>query len=90
LNAFLKLNENGARKPGWKIEPRPAGRERTKPRAQRERDRKDGKDKRFHSKKYGMVACPVCNGSGRLVNEPGGPKEVCLKCGGFGHIKKEN
>jgi DnaJ-class molecular chaperone len=61
-----------------------------KPYVAKERGRKDGKDKNFHPKRYGMVVCPLCNGSGRLVNEPGGLKEVCLKCGGFGHIKKEN
>ena len=74
----------------WIIERRSPGKERTKPRIQRERDRKDGKDKTFHPKKYGMVACPLCNGSGRLVNKSNGLKEVCLKCGGFGHIRKEN
>ncbi len=73
----------------WKIERRSPGKERTKPYVPKERGTKDGKDKNFHPKKYGMVPCPLCNGSGRLINEPDGLKQVCLKCGGFGHIKKK-
>jgi DnaJ-class molecular chaperone len=46
-------------------------------------------DKTFASEKYHMVICPCCNGSGRFAKNPDGIKEVCPKCGGFGHLKKE-
>ena len=44
-------------------------------------------DKGFNPEKYGMIACPVCDGDGRLrfLNHVG----VCQNCGGFGYIKKE-
>jgi DnaJ-class molecular chaperone len=44
--------------------------------------------KLFNSEKYGMVACPQCNGNGKLLGDSG-DIEVCPKCGGFGFIKKE-
>jgi DnaJ-class molecular chaperone len=55
----------------------------------RGRGRKVGMDKTFAPEKYHMVVCPCCSGSGRFVNPPDGMKEVCPKCGGFGHLKKE-
>jgi DnaJ-class molecular chaperone len=74
----------------WKIEPKSVGKEQTRSSLQKGTGKKDGKDKRFHPQKYGMAACPLCDGTGRLINKPGGLEEVCLKCGGFGHIKKGN
>ncbi len=44
-------------------------------------------DKKFNPEKYGMVACVVCDGYGR-IRSPGDVR-VCQKCGGFGFIKKE-
>jgi DnaJ-class molecular chaperone len=44
-------------------------------------------DKKFNPEKYGMVACPVCDGCGR-IRFPNHVK-VCQNCGGFGFIKKE-
>jgi DnaJ-class molecular chaperone len=55
----------------------------------RGRGGKIGMDKAFASEKYHMVICPCCNGSGRFAKNPDGIKEVCPKCGGFGHLKKE-
>jgi rRNA maturation endonuclease Nob1 len=44
--------------------------------------------RRFNPDRYGMIYCPVCEGSGKLFN---GVEErvVCRICGGFGLIKKE-
>jgi DnaJ-class molecular chaperone len=43
--------------------------------------------RRFNSDKYGMIYCPVCNGSGKLLNGAEGGI-VCKVCGGFGLVKK--
>jgi len=42
----------------------------------------------FIPDRYGMIYCPVCKGSGKLLN---GVEErvVCKICGGFGYIRKE-
>jgi DnaJ-class molecular chaperone len=56
-----------------------------------------GKDiamnKNFNPQRYGMVVCPLCNGKGFLImdNEKRdvSVRRVCVKCGGFGAIKKE-
>jgi len=45
--------------------------------------------KKFDPGKYGMVFCPHCNGSGKLVKAFDGFDEVCPKCGGFGLVKRE-
>ena len=42
----------------------------------------------FDPGKYGMIYCPVCEGSGKLFNEVE-ERVVCKICGGFGFIKKE-
>jgi len=44
--------------------------------------------RRFNPDRYGMVYCPVCKGSGKLLNgvEAG---VVCKVCGGFGFVKKQ-
>jgi DnaJ-class molecular chaperone len=43
--------------------------------------------------KYGMVICPLCDGKGFLIKDSEGTevsvRKVCIKCGGFGAIKKE-
>ena len=44
--------------------------------------------KRVNPKKYGMIFCPDCNGSGKSFNDAKGVN-VCKVCGGFGAIKKE-
>jgi DnaJ-class molecular chaperone len=44
--------------------------------------------RRFNADRYGMIYCPVCKGSGKLLNEVEGGV-VCKICGGFGFIKKE-
>jgi DnaJ-class molecular chaperone len=44
--------------------------------------------KLFNPQKYNMVFCPVCNGEGKILKDPGG-FDVCLKCGGFGFVKRE-
>ena len=50
-----------------------------------ERD-KSIRKKRLNPEKYGMVVCPDCKSNGYV----GYPKrQCCLKCGGFGFIKKE-
>jgi DnaJ-class molecular chaperone len=46
------------------------------------------KSKMFDPKKYGMIFCPVCNGSGKSFDEVKGVN-VCQLCGGFGLMKKE-
>jgi DnaJ-class molecular chaperone len=45
-------------------------------------------DKTFDPEKYEMVFCPFCNGKGKFVKNPDG-SDVCMRCGGFGLIKKE-
>jgi DnaJ-class molecular chaperone len=44
--------------------------------------------RRFNPDNYGMIYCPVCKGSGKLLNEFEAGV-VCKVCGGFGLIKKE-
>jgi len=40
----------------------------------------------FSPEKYGMLACPTCEGNGFIQN----PKpQCCPQCGGFGFIIKE-
>ena len=50
-------------------------------------------DKNFAPEKYGMAVCPLCDGKGFLIEESegtgGSVRKVCIKCGGFGAIKKE-
>jgi hypothetical protein len=50
-------------------------------------------DKDFAPGKYGMAICPLCNGKGFLIIQSEGTgvplRKVCIKCGGFGAIKKE-
>lgn len=50
-------------------------------------------NKNFNPQRYGMVVCPLCNGKGFLImdTEKMGDlvRKVCVKCGGFGAIKKE-
>ena len=50
-------------------------------------------DKNFAPGKYGMVICPLCHGKGFLTKDSEGTgvsvRKVCVKCGGFGAIKKE-
>jgi hypothetical protein len=50
-------------------------------------------DKNFAPGKYGMVICPLCDGKGVLIKDSEGTgvsaRKVCIKCGGFGAIKKE-
>ena len=43
--------------------------------------------RKFDPEKYGMIICCVCQGHGFTENDGG--RNVCLKCGGFGLIKKE-
>jgi hypothetical protein len=43
--------------------------------------------RKFDPEKYGMIICPGCNGHGFIEDYVG--RNVCLKCGGFGLIKKE-
>jgi len=43
---------------------------------------------RFNPDRYGMIYCPVCRGSGKLLNGSEG-RVVCKICGGFGLTKKE-
>ncbi len=45
-------------------------------------------DDNFDPKRYGMLFCLKCNGSGKLLNDSDHP-EICSKCGGFGFIKKK-
>ena len=45
-------------------------------------------DKSFDPEKYRMLPCIECDGNGILLNEFE-DIEVCLRCGGFGFIKKE-
>ena len=45
------------------------------------------RDRHFDPGKYGMIYCPVCEGSGKLFNEVG-ERVICKICGGFGFIKK--
>jgi DnaJ-class molecular chaperone len=50
-------------------------------------------EKDFVPEKYGMVICPLCNGKG-FLNKSSDPidvfaRSVCIKCGGFGAIRKE-
>jgi DnaJ-class molecular chaperone len=44
-------------------------------------------DKKFMPEKYGMMACPICDGQGRICSPD--DVKVCLNCGGFGFIRKE-
>ena len=41
----------------------------------------------FNPNRYGMIYCPVCKGSGKIVNGLEGGV-ICKTCGGFGFIKK--
>jgi hypothetical protein len=45
-------------------------------------------EKHFDPEKYGMLFCPVCNGDGKLLIDRDS-FDVCMKCGGFGLIRKE-
>jgi DnaJ-class molecular chaperone len=56
----------------------------------RKRGDKIGTGKNSDPERYGMVVCPRCNGTGRLVNEPDRTKKVCPQCGGFGHVRKQS
>jgi len=47
-----------------------------------------GMEKAFDPESIGMVACPLCNGKGKLPEEQDG-LEVCPECEGFGMIKKK-
>ncbi|MGZ3513556.1 MAG: hypothetical protein ACXU9L_07960 [Thermodesulfobacteriota bacterium] len=40
----------------------------------------------FQPEKYGMVACPQCNGQG-YIQAP--KRQCCPKCGGFGYVRNE-
>ena len=44
--------------------------------------------KSFNPKKYKMISCPSCRGTGKSSD---GDEEVkvCSQCGGFGWVKKE-
>ena len=44
------------------------------------------RNKNFDPEKYGMVACPRCNGNG-YIRSP--KRQCCPTCGGFGFIIKE-
>ena len=50
-------------------------------------------NKDFVPEKYGMVICPLCGGKGFLIKFPQQVKvtvrKVCIKCGGFGAVRKE-
>jgi len=46
------------------------------------------KDKYVDASRYGMKSCPVCKGTGKLLNDVEG-EVVCKTCGGFGFVKKE-
>jgi DnaJ-class molecular chaperone len=50
-------------------------------------------DKDFVLEKYGMVICPLCGGKGFLIKFSERVnvtlRKVCIKCGGFGAVKKE-
>ena len=39
----------------------------------------------FNPRKYGMVICQYCTGTG-YIHHP--KRQCCLKCGGFGFVKK--
>jgi DnaJ-class molecular chaperone len=45
--------------------------------------------KQFNPRKYGMVFCPDCKGSGKFDKAFDACQEVCPKCGGFGLLKRE-
>jgi DnaJ-class molecular chaperone len=40
----------------------------------------------FQPERYGMVICPSCNGQGYIQTPE---RQCCLKCGGFGFVRKE-
>ena len=42
--------------------------------------------KGFHPEKYRMIICARCHGNG-YINDYAG-RNACLKCGGFGFVKK--
>jgi DnaJ-class molecular chaperone len=50
-------------------------------------------NKDFNPRRYGMVTYPLCNGTGLLIMDTEkmslSARTVCVKCGGFGAIKKE-
>ncbi len=50
-------------------------------------------DKKVAPGKYGMVICPLCDGKGFLIKDSEwtgvSVRKVCIKCGGFGAVKKE-
>ena len=50
-------------------------------------------DKNFAPGKYGMVICPLCDGKGFLIKDSErtgvSVRKVCIKCGGFGAIKRD-
>ncbi len=52
-----------------------------------ENKNKENKKKIFNPEKYGMVACPSCNGHGYIQRSK---RQICPKCGGFGFIRKES
>jgi len=45
--------------------------------------------KEFNPEKYKMAWCPYCKGTGKSSNGDEAVK-VCMQCGGFGWVKKEN
>ena len=42
--------------------------------------------KGFHPEKYRMIICARCHGNGYIKDYAG--RNACLKCGGFGFVKK--
>lgn len=43
--------------------------------------------RRFNPDRYEMMYCPICKGSGKIINGLAG-RVVCKVCGGFGLVKK--
>ena len=43
--------------------------------------------RRFNPDRNGMIYCPVCKGSGKLLNGVE-VESVCKICGGFGFVQK--
>jgi len=50
-------------------------------------------NKDFVPEKYGMVICPLCGGKGFSIKFSEQVdvtlRKVCIKCGGFGAVRKE-
>ncbi len=44
-------------------------------------------DRKFNPKKFGMMACPLCDGCGH-IHYPDDVR-VCQNCGGFGFIREK-